>query len=87
MRIFIVGFFVFVFAIAKDWETTSMLISMELVTSIQVHYVAIKNKDLSHTNVESFPKYAVKYEKQGTEQYLMIPSYKRTVYTHIRLHI
>ena len=34
---------------------------MELVNSIKVHYVAMKNKDLSYTNMEFFPKYAVKY--------------------------
>lgn len=41
---------------------------MELVNSIGVHYVAIKNEDLLYNDMEFFPKYAVKYWEQETKR-------------------
>lgn len=41
---------------------------MELVNSIGVHYVAIKNEDLLYNDMEFFPKQAVKYWEQETKR-------------------
>lgn len=45
----------------RTGKTTYMFINMDLVISIRVHYVVIKNEDLLYTNRKLFPKYAVKY--------------------------
>lgn len=45
----------------RTGKTTYMFIDMELVNSIRVCYVVIKNEDLLYTDRKFFPKYAVKY--------------------------
>ena len=49
-------------AMAEDWENNLYVHQYgTTVNSIRVHCVAIKNENLLYTDMEFFPKYAVKY--------------------------
>lgn len=61
------GFVLFCFCNSRELGN-NLYVNQHGTVLLKVHYVAIKNKDLSCINMESFPKYALKYERRGTEQ-------------------